>query len=140
MSRARLGLYVFGRRALRAVLRARARVQALLFGNSTKLAIAADRVVPALATRVDEKVTPYLVSDTIAMGTVVNQLALKWQQEQMQAHANATQALHAPLGVMNDDEDDRGAQEYRDDVRCPGRGSVTPPSRVGIIDYRLGCE
>jgi len=46
------------------------------------------------------------------MGTVVNQLALKWQQEQMEAYANANAAPPvAPPGV-GDDEDDRVAQEY----------------------------
>ena len=112
MSRARLGLYVFGRRALFEQCYELEPAFKHLLRYPTKLAIAPTESYPP-SRPVDEKVTPYLVSDTIAMGTVVNQLALKWQQEQMQAHANANAAPPvAPPGVMNDDEDDRGAQEY----------------------------
>ena len=94
MSRARLGLYVFGRKALfEQCYELQPSLRHLFEGLPDKLAVvpterfdgprrAADQVAEA----------PYLVPDAVAMGHVVNQLALKWQQEQMSAAA-------APGGV-----------------------------------------
>ena len=118
MSRARLGLYVFGRKALfEQCYELQPSLRHLFEGLPDKLAVvpterfdgprrAADQVAEA----------PYLVPDAVAMGHVVNQLALKWQQEQMSAAAarvavasGVSTAAPPPRGR---DEDDDLAPDY----------------------------
>ena len=94
MSRARLGLYVFGRKDLFEQCYELAPAFRHLLKYPTKLAVVPTETYPPTRSSGD-KVTPYLVGDAVAMGTVVNQLALKWQQEQMAAVA-AHMAQFAP--------------------------------------------
>jgi intron-binding protein aquarius len=92
MSRARLGLYVFGRKELFKQCYELAPAFKHLLQFPTKLAVVPTESYPTTdeSRKNSDKVTPYLVGDAVAMGTVVNQLALKWQQEQMAAAAAMT--------------------------------------------------
>jgi intron-binding protein aquarius len=89
MSRARLGLYVFGRKALfEQCYELSPSLRHLFEGRPTKLALVPTERFDGLRRAADETATnPYLVPDAVAMGHVVNQLALKWQQERMAAAA-----------------------------------------------------
>jgi intron-binding protein aquarius len=121
MSRARLGLYVFGRQELFEQCYELAPSFKQLLKFPTKLAVVpTESYPPALdggGRGVADKVTPYLVADALAMGTVVNQLALKWQQEQMVAARGAMQqfAPVAPAESM---------------APKPSKPSLTPPPPV----------
>ena len=76
LSRARLGLYVFGREALfRSSVELSPCFQHLL-KFPTKLALVPTEAFPG-ARQKEEKRIPYLVEDPVAMGHVVNQLVLQ---------------------------------------------------------------
>ena len=80
MSRARLGLYVFGREAL---FRQCAELQpalSQLFSFPTRLAIVPGEHHPT-ARGTSDAVAAQLVAGVAAMGALVNALVTKWQQE-----------------------------------------------------------
>ena len=119
MSRARLGLYVFGRRELFEQCYELAPAFNHLLKYPTKLAVVPTESYPPVAAKdgtparsSSDKVTPYLVGDAVAMGTVVNQLALKWQQEQMVLAAEHMRQfapvppVEVPQGDVGGDGDD----------------------------------
>jgi intron-binding protein aquarius len=121
MSRARLGLYVFGRKALfEQCYELSPSLRHLFEGRPTKLALVpTERFDGPYRRAADETATnPYLVPDAVAMGHVVNQLALKWQQEQMAAAATppvvsvASGVSAAAPPPRGRDEDDDLAPDY----------------------------
>ena len=81
VSRARLGLYIFGRKKLFEQCFELSPTFSHLFMFPTKLALVPTETYPPMRS-ISETVTPYVVDDALAMGLLVNQLALKWHREQ----------------------------------------------------------
>jgi intron-binding protein aquarius len=90
MSRARLGLYVFGRQSLFAQCYELQPTFSQLLRNPTRLALVPTEQHPT-ARLVGDVVTPYTVDGLGPMGALVNSLAARWQTAQLtalqQAHA-----------------------------------------------------
>ena len=125
MSRARLGLYVFGRRALFEQCYELEPAFKHLLRYPTKLAIAPTESVTRPRDPSTKRSRP--TSSAIPSRWVL--WSISWRSSGSRSRCRRTPTQNAappvaPLGVMNDDEDDRGAQEY---WRCAvrGRGSVT---------------
>lgn len=81
-SRARLGLYVFGRRALFENCYELAPTFRHLLARPDKLALVPTEQFPCTRAA-DAKVSPYLVDGLPTMNVVVNQLTQKWTQSQL---------------------------------------------------------
>ena len=87
-------------------------------GRPTKLALVPTERFDGLRRAADETATnPYLVPDAVAMGHVVNQLALKWQQEQTAAAAPPVVSVASGVSAAappprGRDEDDDLAPDY----------------------------
>ena len=79
MSRARLGLYVFGRRELFEQCYEMQPTLQHLFRYPSKLALVPTETHPTMRGAGD-KVAPYFVEDLLAMGALCNQLTLRWQR------------------------------------------------------------
>jgi intron-binding protein aquarius len=122
LSRARLGLYVFGRKSLfEQCYELQPSLKHLFRGYPEKLALVPTERFSGerrLAGGKNLGQAPYLVPDAVAMGHVVNQLALKWQQEQIDAAAAAAAASVATTSGVTasapreGDVDDEGPLEY----------------------------
>ena len=82
LSRARLGLYIFGRRSLFQDCYELRPSFAHLLKFPTRLSVVPTELYPPTRS-VSKKVTPYLVNDVEGMGLMVNQLAVKLQQERL---------------------------------------------------------
>ncbi len=92
MSRARLGLYVFGRQSLFAQCYELQPAFTQLLQNPTRLALVPTEQHPTQRL-VGDAVTPYLVDGLGPMGALVNTLATRWQQAQL---AQLQQGSEAP--------------------------------------------
>ena len=117
MSRARLGLYVFGRKALfQECYELQPSLRHLFEGLPDKLAVVPTERFDGPRRAADQPAeAPYFVPDAVAMGHVVNQLALKWQQERMSAAAPvavASGVSPAAAPPRGRGEDDDVAPEY----------------------------
>ena len=84
MSRARLGLYVFGRQALFAQCYELQPTFTQLLRNPTKLALVPTEQYPPTRA-LDDAVTPYFVDGLGPMGALVNGLVGRWQASQLAA-------------------------------------------------------
>lgn len=90
MSRARLGLYVFGRAALFKNCFELAPTFIQLLRRPTKLMIVPGETYPT-ARRLDDAVQPLVIEDVVHMGRVVDQMARLALQHQAQTYRAALQ-------------------------------------------------
>jgi intron-binding protein aquarius len=91
MSRARLGLYVFGRQPLFAQCYELQPTFSQLLRHPTRLALVPTEQHPA-ARLVDDEVAPYVVDGLGPMGALVNSLATRWQAAQVAAQQQGSAA------------------------------------------------
>ena len=118
MSRARLGLYVFGRNELFQQCYELQPSLKHLFDLPERLSLVPSETFSETKRKNNETVqTPYNVPDPLAMGTVVNQLFMKWQQTQGHGQAQVVTAsglnpTQASTGGDQKRDEDEGAPEY----------------------------
>ena len=97
MSRARLGLYVFGRQSLFAQCYELQPALSQLLSKPTRLALVPTEQHPTPRGQGDD-VTPYFVDGLGPMGALVNSLAQRWQAQQLAAAQAAQQGGAAMEG------------------------------------------